>query len=63
MSYNLGDYFGERALIKNEPRAATIKATSEELQVVELQRDTFRRLLGPVEEILKRNMAIYAKYC
>ena len=62
MDYKLGEYFGERALIKNEPRAATIKASSDELKVVELQRDTFARLLGPLEDILKRNMEVYAKF-
>ena len=62
MQYKLGDYFGERALLKNEPRAATINATSDELAVVELDRATFQRLLGPLEDILKRNMEIYAKY-
>jgi cAMP-dependent protein kinase regulator len=35
--YGEGDYFGERALIKNEPRAANIIATSQ-LQLVALDR-------------------------
>jgi cAMP-dependent protein kinase regulator len=36
-SYHAGDYFGERALIKNEPRAANIIAKTQ-LQVVALDR-------------------------
>ena len=35
--YHAGDYFGERALIKNEPRAANIIAKTQ-LQVVALDR-------------------------
>lgn len=62
MSYKMGDYFGERALLKKEPRAANIVATSDELVVVSIDQDTFRRLLGPLEDILKRNMEIYAQY-
>ena len=62
MQYNAGDYFGERALIKKEPRAANIVATSDELELVSLDKDSFNRLLGPVETIMKRNMEIYAQY-
>jgi len=62
MSYKMGDYFGERALLKNEPRAATIKATSDDFKVVELERGTFSRLLGPLDDILRRNMEVYAKF-
>ena len=58
MKYSEGDYFGERALIKNEPRAANVMAVSE-LNVVKLDRHSFKRLLGPIEEILKRNMETY----
>jgi len=62
MKYTAGDYFGERALIKNEPRAANVMATTT-LDVVQLDRHSFKRLLGPIEEILKRNMEIYNQYC
>jgi cAMP-dependent protein kinase regulator len=62
MQYRAGDYFGERALLKKEPRAANIVATSETLEVVSLDKDSFVRLLGPLEVILKRNMETYAKY-
>jgi len=61
MSYKKGDYFGERALIKNEPRAASVIAKTD-LTVVSLDRHSFKRLLGPIEEILKRNMEVYSKY-
>jgi len=30
--------------------------------VVSLERDTFKRVLGPLEEILKRNMDIYEEF-
>jgi cAMP-dependent protein kinase regulator len=62
MNYKKGDYFGERALIKNEPRAANVIAKTD-LTVVSLDRHSFKRLLGPIEEILKRNMEVYSKYC
>lgn len=55
MQYQKGDYFGERALIKNEPRAANVIAKSD-ITVLCLDRHMFKRLLGPIEEILKRNV-------
>ena len=58
--YGPGDYFGERALIKNEPRAANIIAKSQ-LHLVVLDRPSFKRLLGPIEEILKRNIGLYTE--
>jgi len=59
--YKAGDYFGERALIKNEPRAANIIALSN-LKVLSLDRHSFKRLMGNMEEILKRNMNVYSKF-
>jgi cAMP-dependent protein kinase regulator len=58
MTYKAGDYFGERALIKNEPRAANVVALTA-CSVVSLDRHSFKRLLGPIEVIMKRNMAVY----
>ena len=49
-------------MLTNEARAANIIVTSDELVVISLERETFRRILGPLEDILKRNMEIYEKY-
>lgn len=62
MDYESGAYFGERALLTNDVRAANIIATSDEVVCLTLERDTFIRLLGPLDEILKRNMDQYKKY-
>ncbi len=60
-TYGKGDYFGELALVKGEPRAANVVATSN-LKLISLDRDSFKRLLGPLEEILKRNSDKYVKF-
>ena len=52
-SYKRGDYFGEIALLDNKPRAASI-VTNSDVKVARLGRDGFKRLLGPVQEILRR---------
>lgn len=49
-----GDYFGEIALVRNTPRQASVKCESP-TKVVYIERDSFKRLFGPIEDILKRN--------
>lgn len=61
MNYKSGDYFGELALLKDEPRAANVIAMTH-LKVAVLDRPTFKRLLGPLEDILKRNSGCYKTY-
>ena len=60
-TYSKGAYFGELALIKGEPRAANIVAVSS-LKLISLDRESFKRLLGPIETILKRNSEKYVKF-
>lgn len=61
MEYKAGDYFGERALIKNEPRAANVIAKTD-CSVLTMDRHSVKRLLGPIEVMLKRNFEIYEKF-
>jgi len=61
MQYKAGDYFGELALLKSGIREANVVASTE-LKVASIERDCFKRLLGPLDEILMRNMDAYSKF-
>ena len=57
-----GEYFGERALIKGEPRYANIEVVSDTCKILSLDRNSFKRLLGPIEHLLQRNIEQYKKF-
>lgn len=59
--YQENDYFGELALLRDDVRAASVIATSE-VMVAWIERNAFKRLLGPIEEVLKRNTDRYDKF-
>lgn len=48
-----GGFFGELALLNDQPRAATVAAKTQ-LECLELTRRHFQELLGPLEDIMKR---------
>ena len=50
-----GEYFGERALLLGEPRAANVTAVTKTVVMV-LDRETFNSLLGPLREVIDHNM-------
>ena len=60
--YKENDYFGELALLNNEKRKASIRVTSDKMVVASLDKNSFKRLLGPIESILQRNIEKYDKY-
>lgn len=58
-THKAGDYFGELALLQNEPRAASIVAVSPTVKLLSMDRKTFNRLLGPIQDILRREAKRY----
>lgn len=59
MIHKAGDYFGELAIIKNEPRAASVFTHTDKVRCLSMERKVFKRLLGPIEDILRREATRY----
>lgn len=51
------DFFGEKALLSDEPRAATIEAVTK-LTCLVLQRQTFVEILGPLQDLMAREKSV-----
>lgn len=49
-------------MLTSEFRAANIVVTSDDCVCLSLEKKTFDRLLGSLEDILKRNMEEYHKF-
>jgi cAMP-dependent protein kinase regulator len=56
-----GEYFGELALLKHEPRSATVVAASPKVKLASLEVESFERLLGPCMDLIHRNTSKYLK--
>ena len=58
---NNGGYFGEIALLTNRHRQATVTAVRHS-KLLKLDRSQFKRLCGPLKEILRRNLNFYKTF-
>jgi len=59
MDYKAGDYFGELALLKNQPRAASVFVSSDTAKVLSMSRNAFIKMLGPLQDILASKVSAY----
>ena len=57
----LRPYISQIALVTTKRRQATV-TTSGELKCLILDRKTFKRVLGPIQDILMRNIEAYNKF-
>lgn len=59
MDYKAGDYFGELALLKNQPRAASVVVASDSAKVLSMSRQAFIKMLGPLQDLLAKGANKY----
>jgi len=56
-----GDYFGELALLNDEPRKATVRAIGTGCMLASMSRDDFLNIMGPIKDTLQRRASEYNK--
>ena len=56
-----GHYFGEISLLTSKARQATVTASGP-LDVLSMDRKTFKRVMGPLVDILNRNIGGYNQF-
>jgi cAMP-dependent protein kinase regulator len=61
MQYFKGSYFGELSLINDAPRAANVIAKTD-WNVLSIDIDTFKRVMGSADDLLQRNYLTYYPY-
>ena len=59
---NEKEYFGEKALINGCVRENSIIVASDTATLIGIDKETVNNLIGPMDEILKRNPDVYNKY-
>ena len=52
-----GMYFGEKALIENLPRSATVTAMTD-MVLLTIDRKNFTRILGPLNDVVQQNLSM-----
>merc|ERR1719350_1068984 len=56
-----GEFFGELALLSDDPRKATVRAT-ESCTVLTLSKEDFIAVLGPIQDLMKEKAKEYSSY-
>lgn len=57
-----GDFFGERSLLKREPRACDVFASTD-VVLAAIHRDDFEAILGPIADVLEHNVGMRLLHC